>query len=279
VTSSALAKSPGASADSMPEDAPRESWLAVWLRGIAGVVELEVRKLWHDPTEVFTRAVQPALWLLIFGEAFSRLRAIPTGGVPYLTFMAPGILAQSMMFISIFFGIAIIWERDLGLMQKMLALPLPRSVFILGKALAAGIRSLAQVVVVIIIALLINIPLRWQLVPLLGVVATIMIGGMIFSSFSMILASIVKTRERFMGLGQLFTMPFFFASNALYPVSIMPPWLQVVSRITPLTYVVNLLRAFLVTGQVNGPTDFGILIAVAVLMVVIATKLYPTAIY
>lgn len=278
MTSSALARSPGASADNMPE-ARQESWLTVWLRGIAGVVELEVRKLWHDPTEVFTRAVQPALWLLIFGEAFSRLRAIPTGGVSYQTFMAPGILAQSMMFISIFFGIAIIWERDLGLMQKMLALPLPRSVFILGKALAAGVRSLSQVVVVIIISLLIEIPLRWQLVPLLGVIATVMIGAMIFASFSMILASIVKTRERFMGLGQLFTMPFFFASNALYPISIMPPWLQVLSRINPLTYVVNLLRGFLVTGQVNAGHDFGILIVVAAVMVVVATKLYPTAIY
>jgi ABC-2 type transport system permease protein len=255
----------------MPE-ARQESWLTVWLRGIAGVVELEVRKLWHDPTEVFTRAVQPALWLLIFGEAFSRLRAIPTGGVSYQTFMAPGILAQSMMFISIFFGIAIIWERDLGLMQKMLALPLPRSVFILGKALAAGVRSLSQVVVV-------EIPLRWQLVPLLGVIATVMIGAMIFASFSMILASIVKTRERFMGLGQLFTMPFFFASNALYPISIMPPWLQVLSRINPLTYVVNLLRGFLVTGQVNAPADFGVLIVVAAVMVILATWLYPTAIY
>ena len=109
MTSSVPARSPAASADNMPEE-QQESWLTTWLRGTAGVVELEVRKLWHDPTEVLTRAVQPALWLLIFGEAFSRLRAIPTGGVSYQTFMAPGILAQSMMFISIFFGIAIIWS-------------------------------------------------------------------------------------------------------------------------------------------------------------------------
>jgi ABC-2 type transport system permease protein len=261
---------------------PQASLLAVWLRGIAAVVEMEVRKLWHDPTEVMTRAVQPALWLLIFGQAMGRLRAIPTGGIPYQSFLAPGILAQSMMFISIFYGIAIIWERDLGLMQKLLALPLPRSVFIIGKSLAAGVRSLTQAVVVVALAVLMQIPLRWQFLPLLGVVVTIMIGGMIFSSFSMILASIVKTRERFMGLGQLFTMPFFFASNALYPVSIMPAWLQAVSRVNPLTYVVNLLRTFLVagySGPVNVPADFGILIAVAAVMVSVATKLYPTAIY
>jgi ABC-2 type transport system permease protein len=263
----------------MPELLPQESWLAVWLRGIAGVVELEVRKLWHDPTEVIIRMVQPSLWLLIFGQAFARLRAIPTGGIPYEAFLAPGILAQSMMFISIFFGIAIIFERDMGLMQKLLALPLPRSVFIIGKSLAAGVRSLTQMVAILALCALMRIPLRWQILPLLGVVLTIMIGGMIFASFSMIIASIVKTRERFMGLGQLFTMPLFFASNALYPVTIMPPWLQVLSRVNPLTYVVNLLRAFLVTGHANTMADFGILAAVAVLMVVVATYLYPTAIY
>ena len=73
------------------------------------IAELEVRKLKHDPTELITRAVQPALWLLIFGEVFTRLRAIPTGGVPYLDFMAPGILAQSVLFVAIFYGIAVIW--------------------------------------------------------------------------------------------------------------------------------------------------------------------------
>jgi ABC-2 type transport system permease protein len=164
-------------------------------------------------------------------------------------------------------------------MQKMLALPLPRSVFIIGKSLAAGVRSLTQMVAILVLCALMGIPLRWQLLPLLGAVVTIMIGGMIFASFSMIIASIVKTRERFMGLGQLFTMPLFFDSNALYPVSIMPPWLQVLSRVNPLTYVVNLLRAFLVTGRVNAVADFGILAAVALLMVVMATYLYPTAIY
>ena len=102
------------------------------------IAELEVRKLRHDPTELVTRAVQPALWLLIFGEVFSRIRAIPTGDVRYIDFMAPGILAQSVLFISIFYGISIIWERDLGIVHKFLASPTPRTALVLGKALSAG---------------------------------------------------------------------------------------------------------------------------------------------
>jgi hypothetical protein len=82
------------------------------------IAEFDVRKLHHDFTELITRAIQPALWLLLFGEVFARARALPTGSVPYLDFIAPGIFAQSVLFVAIFYGIAVIWERDLGMVQK-----------------------------------------------------------------------------------------------------------------------------------------------------------------
>jgi len=112
------------------------------------IAELEARKLRHDPTELITRAVQPALWLLVFGEVFTRVRAIPTGNLSYIDFMSPGILAQSVLFIAIFYGIAIIWERDLGIVHKFLASPTPRAALVLGKALSAGVRGLTQAVII-----------------------------------------------------------------------------------------------------------------------------------
>ena len=105
------------------------------------LAELEARKLRHDPTELITRAVQPALWLLVFGQVFTRVHAIPTGNLPYIDFMAPGILAQSVLFIAIFYGIAIIWERDLGITNMFLASPASREALVLGKALSAGLRQ------------------------------------------------------------------------------------------------------------------------------------------
>ncbi len=253
--------------------------LAAWIRGVTAIVELEVLKMWHDPTEILTRGLQPVFWLLIFGQAFGQIKAFSTGDIPYQVYITPGILAQSMMFVSIFFGLAIIFERDLGLLQKMLVLPLPRSVFVVGKALSAGVRSITQAIMVLALAVLIGIPLRWSIISFLGVIVTIVLGGMIFASFSMAMAALVKTRERFMGLGQLFTMPFFFTSNALYPISIMPAWMQVFARINPLTYVVNLLRGFLVTGQPDLLHSFGILIFDVILITVIASRLYHTTVY
>ena len=198
------------------------------------IAELEIRKLKHDPTEMITRAVQPALWLLVVGEVFARLRAIPTGGVPYLDFMAPGILAQSVLFVAIFFGIAVIWERDLGIIHKMFVSPTPRAVFV---------------------------------------------GAACFATLSLVIAALVKTRERFMGIGQVLTMPLFFASNAIYPISMMPGWLRVIAHGNPLTYLVDALRALMVQG---GRSAFGLGVDVAVqlatltVLVVVAGRLYPS---
>ena len=99
---------------------------------------VEIQKLRHDRTELVTRAIQPILWLVIFGQTFSRIRAIPTGDVPYLDFLAPGIIAQSALFIAIFYGIQIIWERDAGVLTKLMVTPTPRVALVAGKAFAAG---------------------------------------------------------------------------------------------------------------------------------------------
>ena len=106
------------------------------------VAEADIRKLIHDPVELLTRMVQPLLWLLIFGQVFTRTRAIPTGGISYLDFMTPGILAQSVLFGAIFYGISLIWERDLGIIQKFLVSPAPRSALVLGRAISSTARSL-----------------------------------------------------------------------------------------------------------------------------------------
>ncbi|GIV81578.1 MAG: transport permease protein [Anaerolineae bacterium] len=248
-----------------------------FLRKTLVIAELEARKLRHDPTELITRAVQPALWLLVFGQVFTRTRAIPTGDVPYLDFMAPGILAQSVLFIAIFSGIAIIWERDLGIVHKFLASPTPRTALVLGKALSAGVRALTQATFIYLLALLLGVDLNLHPLALLGVLTAVILGAILFSTFSLIIACLVKTRERFMGIGQVLTMPLFFASNAIYPIDIMPDWLKVLARINPLSYEVDMLRALMI-GQSSATgllVDFGVLVLVSGGLVLIGAKMYP----
>jgi len=236
------------------------------------ITEFELRKLRHDFSEVFMRVIQPALWLLVFGEVFAKVCVLPTGSYSYLQFLTPGVLAQSVIFVAIFYGLMLVWERDLGLLHKLLSTPAPRYSIIIGKALSAGVRSIFQAVVVFALALVIQVHLNINLVTVLGVLAVIVLSGMCFSSLSMFLASLLRTRERVMGIGQVITMPLFFASSAIYPIDIMPDWLKVVAHINPLSYVVDALRAMLVTGDFSHIlVDIGALALVTAILIGLAS--------
>ena len=251
----------------------RLPWLVISRIGTMCLVELQ--KLRHDRSELVTRAIQPALWLLIFGETFTRLRAIPTGKVPYLDYLAPGVLAQSALFISIFYGIQIIWERDAGMLNKLLATPTPRVALVSGKAFAAGLRSAMQAVIVFVLSIVLRVHLDWDPLHLFGAVAIVMVGSAFFSTLSMTIAGVVLSRDRLMGIGQAITMPLFFASNALYPVHLMPGWLQALSAVNPLSYEVDALRGLLIGTPAHLAVDIAVLVAALVAGVAASSRLLP----
>ena len=247
--------------------------LAVSRVGTMCLVELQ--KLRHDRTELVTRAIQPALWLLIFGETFTRLRAIPTGNVPYLDYLAPGILAQSALFISIFYGIQIIWERDAGVLAKLLVTPTPRIALVTGKAFAAGVRALVQALVVLVLAAILGVGLTANPLKLLAMCVVVILGSAFFCCLSITIAGLVLSRDRLMGIGQAITMPLFFGSNALYPVSLMPGWLQVINKVNPLGYEVVALRGLLIGTPAALGEDFGVLVLAAAIMIALSSALLP----
>jgi ABC-2 type transport system permease protein len=240
---------------------------------IATMCLVELQKLRHDRTELITRAIQPALWLLVFGETFTRLRAIPTGNVPYLDYLAPGILAQSALFIAIFYGIQIIWERDAGMLAKLLVTPTPRIALVTGKAFAAAVRALVQALVVLALAAVLGVGLTVNPLKLLAMAAAVILGSTFFCCLSITIAGLVLTRDRLMGIGQAITMPLFFGSSALYPVDLMPGWLRVFNHVNPLGYEVDALRGLLIGVPAQLGLDFGVLIAASVVMISISSAL------
>jgi ABC-2 type transport system permease protein len=247
----------------------------VFLNRLVTLCLVELRKLRHDRTELYTRAIQPTLWLLIFGETFTKLRAIPTGSRPYLDYLAPGIMAQSALFIAIFFGIQIIWERDAGVLTKLLATPTPRAALVTGKAFAAGIRAASQVVIVLLLSAILRIGLNWNPLHLLAALLLVVVGSAFFSMLSVTLAGLVLSRDRLMGIGQALTMPLFFASNALYPTHLMPGWLQALSKINPLSYEVDGLRGVLLGTPNTLGLDIGVLVVALIAALSAAAALLP----
>jgi ABC-2 type transport system permease protein len=237
---------------------------------------VELCKIRHDRSELYTRAIQPALWLLIYGETFTKIHAIPTPkGIPYLAYLAPGIIGQSALFVAIFYGIQIIWERDVGVLTKLMVTPTPRAALITGKAFAAGVRSVIQAAVVVVLSAILGVALTGNPLKLIATACIVVLGSAFFSCLSMTIAGLALQRERLMGIGQAITMPLFFSSSALYPVKVMPGWLQVLTKVNPLSYEVDALRGLLIGIPTNMTLDVVVLVGVTVAGISAAAALLP----
>jgi len=231
------------------------------LRNMLAMIELELRRLKHDRTELYTRAVQPILWIVVYGPIMSVVKAIPTGSIPYTDYITPGVLIQSTTFVSIFYGLTIVWERDSGILKKLLVTPAPRYATVIGRSMASGVRAIFQALVIVPVALLIGVRFVPNITYSIFALLIIFFASGGFAATSILVASFVKTRERFMGIGSAITFPLFFASNALYPVEMMPPILQEFSLFNPMSYIVDAVRGLTISGDLaNLPID---LIAIA----------------
>ncbi len=270
---------PGAPPDVLVEPVPALSGaeaVSSYLETVAAMAQAEFRKLRREPSVIVARVAQPLLWLLVFGSALSRVRGLGVAGVPYRSYLVPGVIAQSVLFVAVFSGLAIIWERDLGITQRVLVAPVPRSAVILGKAVSAAVRAVMMVSVVLVVVAAVRIRIEWSPLRVLGALMAVAVGATLLSAFSMVIASLVRTREQFMGIGQLVTLPLLFASNALYSIDILPGWLQAVSRANPLTYQVEILRNLLVgVGPDRLLLDAVVLVGCTVVVVAIASRTFP----
>jgi ABC-2 type transport system permease protein len=157
----------------------------------------------------------------------------------------------------------------------LLVTPTPRSAVVAGKGFAAGIRAIVQVVVVVVLALVLGVQLQLAPWRLLGASAVTVVGAAFFATLSMTIAGLVLSRERLMGIGQAITMPLFFASNALYPISAMPAWIRWFSYINPLSYEVDALRGLLIGTHAHLLLDAAVLAAALVVGVTVAAAVLP----
>jgi ABC-2 type transport system permease protein len=142
-----------------------------------------------------------------------------------------------------------------------------------GKAFAAGIRSLAQAVAILVVALLLGVRFTPNPLKLLAVLVVVLLGAAFFCCLSVTIAGLVLKRDRLMGIGQAIMMPLFFASNALYPVDVMPGWLRAVSSVNPLSYEVSALRGLLLGTPTTLWLDLLVLVLAAVAAISAASAL------
>jgi ABC-2 type transport system permease protein len=230
-------------------------------------------RLFDVPRRQRAARADEVLAVVGLADTADRLASTYSGGM--IRRLTPGVLAQSTLFVAVFYGIQVIWERDAGVLAKLLVTPTPRSAVVAGKGFAAGIRAIVQVVVVVVLALLLGVQLQLAPGRIIGAAAVAVVGAAFFATLSMTIAGLVLSRERLMGIGQAITMPLFFASNALYPISAMPVWIRWFSYVNPLSYEVDALRGLLIGTHAHLWLDAIVLAGALVVGVVVAAAVLP----
>jgi ABC-2 type transport system permease protein len=237
------------------------------------VAEIEARKIRHDPTEVVFRLGQPILWIAIFAPVLGPF--VSVAPYTYAQYISPGILAQVVLSTAVFYGATIVYEKDIGIVTKLLATPSSRYAIVTGKALSAGLKGIFETALIYVLSILLGLNLRMDPLSVLGVVVMVVLFAMAFSGLSMFVGSLIKRRRGVTAASQVIVQPLFFASNALYKVSYMPAWLRVIATANPLTYVIGGLQSLMLTGDLSSlPLDFLTLGAMTVFLLwLAATKI------
>ncbi|HET9052142.1 MAG TPA: ABC transporter permease [Candidatus Dormibacteraeota bacterium] len=228
------------------------------VRAVKIVWQRELIRFAHDRMRIITSLIQPVLYLFVLGSGLSSLTGISnSGNVSLRTFMFPGVLALSVLFTAMFSAASIVWDREFGFLREMLVAPISRSAIVLGKCLGGATVATFQGVVLIALAGANGVP--YDPVLIAELVGLLLALAFAMTAFGVLAAARIRNIQSFMGLTQLFLMPMFFLSGALYPLQGLPAWLVVLTRINPLTYAVDPLRQAVFHHVDAGPlaTRFG----------------------
>ncbi len=211
------------------------------LRAVSIVWRRELIRFRTDRLRAVTSLVQPVLFLFILGTGLSRLagRGLPAG-VDFQTFIYPGVLAMSVLFTSIFSAASIVWDREFGFLREMLVAPVRRWAIVIGKCLGGATVATFQGLIFLALAGVAHVP--YDPVLLLTLVGELLLLSFTLTAFGVMMAARIKQIQAFMALTQMFVLPLFFLSGALYPLNGLPSWLTVLTRIDPLTYIVDPMR-------------------------------------
>jgi ABC-2 type transport system permease protein len=218
---------------------PRRS-LALDVRAVKIVVQRDLIRTYQDRTRFVSALVQPVLFLFVLGSGLSSLTRGSTGPIDLRTFMYPGVLATSTLFTAMFSAVSIVWDREFGFLREMLVAPVRRSAIILGKALGGALIATVQAVLVLLLGLLIDVPLGPSLV--LVLLGEVFLLSFTLTAFGLAIVARITQVQTVMGLMQVLLLPLSFLSGALYPLSGLPAWLGLLTRLNPLTYAVHPVR-------------------------------------
>jgi len=218
-----------------------EVYRATWV-----VAYRELLRFVSERSRLFSSFAMPLLFLVIFGAGFNRIIGTMTPGVDFIQFMYPGIIAMTVLMNSVMSGLSVVWDREFGFLKEILVAPLGRSGIVLGKALGSAAVAIMQGIIMLILAPVLGISVTPMLV--IKLIPTLFVISVSLSGLGILIASRMRSQQGFQIIVQIIIMPLIFLSGVFFPVNNVPAWLEVISKINPLTYGVDAIRQLFLGG-------------------------------
>jgi len=242
-----------------------EGIYTIWLR--------ENKKFLRYRSRIVTSVVTPMLWLLIFGTGLGSAMRFGNIAGGYQSFIYPGIIAQTILFTSVFSGLSVIQDRQFGFLKEILVAPISRPAIVMGKAIGISTTALVQGFILLLLSFVVSVPMDLSI--LLGSILVIVIISLGLSGLGLLIASFTDSMEGFNLIMSFIVMPIFLLSGALFPITGLPSWLQVAVYANPLTYGVDALRGIILHQSVVPVYLDVIVIAVfALVMILISSVIF-----
>ncbi len=236
----------------------------LWLR--------QLKRYLRSRARIIGSVGQPLLFLVALGFGFGPVYR-RAGGGDYIQFLAPGIIAMTILFTAMFTGVEVLWDKQFGFLKETLVAPVSRVRIVLGRTLGGATVATLQGVIVLLIALLAGFRPTLATLPVAFVFAALT--GLLFTALGTAIASVLEDMQGFQLIMNFLVMPLFFLSGALFPLTGVPRAIDLVARVDPLAYGVDGLRwALIGEAHFHLGLDFGILAASTAILLVIGAWLF-----
>jgi ABC-2 type transport system permease protein len=219
-------------------------------RGVWVVAYRDLLNYVSDRFRVVASLTFPLLFLAIFGGGFSEVIGAMAGGVDIVQFMYPGIIAQAVLTTSLFGGLSVVADRETGFLREILVAPVGRTGIVLGKVVGATAVALLQVLMLLLLAPVVGVPL--DAVTVLALAPVVVTLSIALAGLGVLIASFAPSREGFQTATWMLVFPMIFLAGVFFPVDRIPVWMEVLSKINPVTYGVDAVRQVLLGSQVAG---------------------------
>ena len=225
------------------------------LRQTGWMVVRQSRNLMREPIWIALMVIQPLIWLLLYGQLFSRVGALRGGADSYVEFLAPGIICMNAFFGGSWSGMAMISDLDRHVIDRFLAAPASRFAIILSQVVRAGIIAIVQALLLLVLGLALGVRVHGGAAGWFVVFAAAVLLAMAFAGFSHGIALLVRKEASMIATANFVGLPLMFISAILIPPRQMPHWIAQLSRFNPVNWGVHAARNAVVVGGAWGTTS------------------------